>query len=156
MRMQDYDPANCSIAAALGVLGEKWTLLVLRDAFNGVRRFDEMYERIGAPRQVLSSRLSRLVDEGMLRKVPYQEPGQRRRYEYRLTEKGLDLYPILVALLQWGDRWAGDPAGPPVELLHRDCGSPVHVGLSCEDGHRLASAREVEPRPGPGARRLAG
>lgn len=156
LRVQDYDPANCSIAAALGVIGEKWTLLVLRDAFNGVRRFDEMYARIGAPRQVLSTRLSRLVDEGLLRRVPYQEPGQRRRYEYRLTDKGIELYPVLVSLLQWGDKWAGDPAGPPVELHHRDCGAPVHVGLRCEDGHQLAGAREVEPRPGPGARRVAG
>src|SRR5689334_23133173 len=109
-RIQDFSPDNCSIAATLGLIGEKWSLLVLRDVFNGVRRFDELYQRLGAPRQVLSSRLNRLVEEGLLRRVPYREPGRRQREEYRLTEKGLDLYPVLVALLKWGDTWAGDPA----------------------------------------------
>src|SRR5918995_3853076 len=104
----DYSTENCSIAASLAVLGEKWTLLVLRDAFNGVRRFEDMYQRIGAPRQVLSARLARLVEEGLLRKVPYREPGQRQRDEYRLTRMGLDLYPALVALMQWGDRHLAD------------------------------------------------
>jgi DNA-binding HxlR family transcriptional regulator len=148
----DYGAENCSIAASLGVLGEKWTLLVLRDAFNGVRRFEDLYDRIGAPRQVLSARLARLVDEGVLRRVPYREPGQRQRYEYRLTEKGLDLYPILVALMRWGDKWAAEPLGPPVTLHHRDCGAHVDLVLQCEDGHQLAGAREVRPRPGPSAR----
>jgi DNA-binding HxlR family transcriptional regulator len=127
---------------------------VLRDAFNGVRRFDDMHQRIGAPRQVLSARLARLVDEGILRRVPYREPGQRQRDEYRLTPKGLDLYPILVALMQWGDRWVGQPDGPPVTLHHRDCGAAVGLALECGEGHRLADARDVEPRPGPSARRL--
>jgi DNA-binding HxlR family transcriptional regulator len=150
----DYSTDNCSIAATLGLVGEKWSLLVLRDAFNGVRRFDDLHERIGAPRQVLSARLTRLVDEGILRRVPYREPGQRQRYEYRLTDKGLDLYPVLVALMHWGDRWAGDPAGPAIALHHRDCGAAVHLSLHCDDGHRLGGPREVEPRPGTGARRL--
>jgi len=152
----DYSTENCSIAASLALLGEKWTLLVLRDAFNGVRRFEDMYQRIGAPRQVLSARLSRLVDEGVLRRVPYREPGQRQRDEYRLTQKGLDLYPVLVALMHWGDKWAADPDGPAVTLHHRDCGSDVGLALWCADGHQLADAREVTPRPGPSARRIAG
>jgi DNA-binding HxlR family transcriptional regulator len=135
---------ECSIAASLSVLGEKWTLLVLRDAFSGVRRFEDMYQRIGAPRQVLSARLARLVDEGILRRVPYREAGQRQREEYRLTEKGLDLYPILVALMQWGDVY-GKPM-PAVRLSHRDCGATVGLELRCADGHRLASAREVTPQ----------
>ncbi|SRR6266487_4848343 len=150
--VSDFSFENCSIAAALEVLGEKWTLLVLREAFNGVRRFEDMYQRIGAPRQVLSARLTRLVDEGILRRVPYREPGQRQRDEYRLTRKGLDLYPILVALMRWGDTWAGDPAGPPVKLHHRDCGAEVHLALRCDSGHDLDGAREVHPQPGPGAR----
>lgn len=148
----DLSPENCSIAASLGVLGEKWTLLVLREVFNGVRRFEDMYERIGAPRQVLSARLARLVDEGILRRVPYREPGQRQRDEYRLTEKGIELYPILVALMHWGDRWAAEAAGPTVTLHHRDCGAEIGLLLTCAHGHELASAREVTPRPGPGAR----
>lgn len=150
----DYSTENCSIAATLALVGEKWSLLVLRDAFNGVRRFDDLHERIGAPRQVLSTRLARLVDEGILRRVPYREPGQRQRYEYRLTDKGMDLYPVLVALMHWGDRWAGDPAGPGVTLHHRGCGADIHLALQCDSGHELGGPREVEPRPGAGARRL--
>jgi DNA-binding HxlR family transcriptional regulator len=151
----DYDPANCAIGAAVGIIGERPTFLVLREVFNGVRRFDDMQRRTGIPRQVLSQRLGRLVDEGLLRRMPYQESGQRSRDEYRLTDKGLDLYPVLVSLLQWGDRYAVGPAGPPVELRHRDCGEPVHVQLSCAAGHVLDSAREVTPVPGPGARKIA-
>jgi DNA-binding HxlR family transcriptional regulator len=151
----DYDPANCAIGAAVGIIGERPTFLVLREVFNGVRRFDDMQRRTGIPRQVLSQRLGRLVDEGLLRRMPYQESGQRSRDEYRLTDKGLDLYPVLVSLLQWGDRYAVGPAGPPVELRHPDCGEPVHVQLSCAAGHILDSAREVTPVPGPGARKIA-
>ena len=151
----DYDTANCAIGAAVAVIGEKWTFLVLREAFNGVRRFDDMQRRTQAPRQILSDRLSRLVSEGMLRRVPYQERGQRSRHEYRLTEKGLDLYPVLVALMEWGDRHAVGAAGPQVLLEHRDCGEPVHLQLACRAGHVLGSAREVTPVPGPGARKIA-
>jgi len=120
-----------------------------------VRRFDDMRRRTGIPRQVLSSRLARLVDEGLLRKVPYQEAGQRSRDEYRLTGKGLDLYPVMVALMQWGDRYEAGPDGPPVLLRHRDCGEPVRLQLSCRAGHVLESARDVTPVPGPGARQIA-
>jgi len=151
----DYDTANCSIGAALSVVGEKWSFLVLREAFNGIRRFDDMQRRTAAPRQVLSSRLARLVDEGILRKVPYQEPGQRPRSEYRLTEKGIELFPVIAALMAWGDKYAAGPAGPAVELTHRDCGAPVSVHVACDEGHVLGSARDVTPLPGPGARRVA-
>jgi DNA-binding HxlR family transcriptional regulator len=153
--MLDYDTANCAIGAAVGVLGERPTFLVLREAFNGVRRFDDMQRRTGMPRQVLSQRLGRLVAEGLLRRVPYQERGQRSRDEYRLTDKGLDLYPVLVALMEWGDRYEGDADGPPILLRHRDCGEPVRLQLTCEAGHVLESAREVTPVPGPGARKIA-
>jgi DNA-binding HxlR family transcriptional regulator len=151
----DYDSANCAIGAAVDILGERPTFLVLREAFNGVRRFDDMQRRTGMPRQVLSQRLSRLVDEGMLRKAPYQESGQRSRTEYRLTEKGLDLYPVLVALMEWGDKYEVGSAGPQVLLRHRDCGEPVELQIACAAGHVLASAREVTPVPGPGARKIA-
>ena len=151
----DYDSANCAIGAALDILGERSTFLVLREAFNGVRRFDDMQRRTGMPRQVLSLRLARLVAEGLLRKVPYRQAGQRSRYEYRLTEKGLDLYPLLVALMEWGDRHALGTVGPQVLLRHRDCGEPVRLQLSCEAGHVIGSAREVTPVPGPGARKIA-
>ena len=151
----DYDSANCAIGAAVAVIGERPTFLVLREAFNGVRRFDDMQRRTGMPRQVLADRLARLVHEGLLHKVPYRDSGQRSRHEYRLTSKGLDLYPVLVALMQWGDQHAADPAGPPVLLRHRDCGEPVHLQLSCGAGHILDSARDVTPVPGPGARKIA-
>lgn len=151
----DYDTANCAIGAATKIIGERTTFLVLREVFGGVRRFDDIQRRTGAPRQVLSDRLARLVQEGLLRKVPYQQNGQRSRQEYRLTDKGLGLYPVLVALMHWGDRYEGDPAGPPVLLTHRDCGEPVRLQLTCDAGHILPSAREVTPLPGPGARKSA-
>jgi DNA-binding HxlR family transcriptional regulator len=151
----EYDTANCTIGAAVSAIGEKWTFLVLREAFNGVRRFDDMRRRTQAPRQVLSDRLSRLVADGMLRRVPYQEHGQRARHEYRLTQKGLDLYPVLVALMAWGDKYEAGPAGPQVRLTHRDCGAGVNLQLACSGGHVLASPRDVTPLPGPGARKIA-
>jgi DNA-binding HxlR family transcriptional regulator len=144
---------NCSIERALAILGEKWTFLVLREAFNGVRRFADLQSGTGAPRQVLSARLSRLVEEGLLQKVPYQEPGQRQRNEYRLTQKGLDLYPIMIALMHWGDHYVADPEGPALIITHRDCGAPVELEFRCAEGHRLAGPKEVTPRPGPGLRR---
>jgi DNA-binding HxlR family transcriptional regulator len=151
----DYDTENCTIGAALAIVGEKWTFLVLREAFNGVRRFDDIRRRIAAPRQILSDRLARLVAEGLIRKVPYREPGQRSRSEYRLTEKGLELFPLMVALLEWGNRYAVSPDGPVAELRHRDCGAPVHLELRCAEGHLVPSPREITPVPGPGARLIA-
>jgi len=143
----EFDRSACSVAGALAVVGEKWSLLVIREAFLGVRRFADFHRMLGAPRAVLTERLATLVDQGILRRVPYQEEGERQRHEYRLTEKGLDLYPALVALMQWGDRYVGEPGAVPLELQHRECGSPVHVGLECEAGHHIAGARDVRPVP---------
>ncbi len=137
----------------MGILGEKWTVVVLREIFTGVRRFADMRERTGIPRQVLTDRLTSLVDHGVLRREPYREPGARVRHEYRLTAKGLDLYPVLAAVKEWGDRYLADPEGPPLELAHRECGAEVHTELHCAEGHRVSDYREVVPRPGPGARR---
>ncbi len=148
----DVSVENCTIARAMEILGEKWTVVVLREVFTGVRRFDDMRERTGIPRQVLANRLSMLVDVGVLRKAPYREPGTRERMEYRLTDKGLALYPVLVAVREWGDRYLADPEGPPLATVHRDCGAEVRVHLRCEAGHDIASPRDVVPRPGPGAR----
>ncbi|GAA2374965.1 winged helix-turn-helix transcriptional regulator [Nonomuraea africana] len=143
---------NCSIERTLDIVGEKWTFLVLREAFSGVRRFADMQAVTGAPRQVLSARLNRLVDEGLLRKVPYREPGQRQRDEYRLTQKGLDLYPILVALMHWGDKHMADDDGPPVLLTHRGCGAALEQHFRCADGHEVEGPREVTAVPGSGAK----
>src|SRR5262245_7990893 len=149
----DWSVENCPIGRAMAVLGEKWTVVVLREVFNGVRRFDEMRERTNIPRQVLTNRLATLVEQGVLRRVPYREPGARLRHEYRLTPKGFDLYPVLAALRDWGERYLIDPGGSPLVLEHRDCGDEVHTELHCEGGHTLANPRDVIPRPGPGAHR---
>ena len=135
------------------ILGERWTIVVLREIFSGLRRFDEMRERTNIPRQVLSNRLGLLVDQGILRREPRRERGARAPCEYRLTEKGLVLYPILVAVREWGDRYMADPGGPALLTLHRECGEEVRVELRCAAGHRLSSAREARGIPGPGARR---
>ncbi|HSV37561.1 MAG TPA: helix-turn-helix domain-containing protein [Nocardioidaceae bacterium] len=147
-----YSGDNCTIGRAMTILGERWTFLVIREVFNGVRRFDDMRVRTAMPRQVLTNRLALLVDEGILRKEPYQVPGERARHEYRPTQKGLDLYPVLVAVAEWGNRYLADPEGPPIEFIHRDCDSTVHAVLECEKGHRLTEPRNVMTKAGPGAK----
>src|SRR5918996_4416560 len=119
---------NCSVARTIAVVGETWTLLVLREAFFRVRRFDQMQRNLGIARNVLADRLQSLVSHGILERVQYQD--RPPRYEYKLTQKGLDLYPTLVSLMQWGDRYACE-AGPPVELVHTDCGHVTEPVLSC-------------------------
>jgi DNA-binding HxlR family transcriptional regulator len=147
-----YSTENCTVARAMGILGERWTFVVLREIFNGIRRFDQMREHTDMPRQVLTNRLATLVDAGVLARHPYREPGERERHEYRLTPKGFDLYPVLVAVWEWGDRYMADPDGSPVEMTHRECGALVGTRLICADGHMLETPREVVTRPGPGAR----
>jgi DNA-binding HxlR family transcriptional regulator len=141
-----WDRSRCSVAGTLSVVGEKWSLLVLREAFFGVRRFADFQRVLGAPRAVLTDRLATLVEEGILRREPYQAEGERQRHEYRLTQKGIDLYPTLVALMQWGDRYLAD-GDVPVELEHKNCGGTVHLALVCDAGHELSGAREVRPVP---------
>jgi DNA-binding HxlR family transcriptional regulator len=152
----EFSVDSCTIGRAMAVLGERWTIVVLREVFSGVRRFDDMRGRTGIPRQVLTGRLATLVQHGILRREPYREPGARVRHEYRLTDKGFDLYPVLIAVREWGDAHLADPEGPPMLTVHRDCGEPVHTELHCAAGHRVTAYRDVVPRPGPGARRRAG
>ena len=147
-----YSTDNCQVARTLEVIGETGTMIVLREVFNGVRRFADMQRHSGLSRQVLTNRLATLVDHGILRRVPYQDEGARVRHEYRLTPKGFDLYPLLAALAQWGERYAADPDGVPVELEHRGCGAVARAVLVCEDGHRIDDLRDVAPRPAPAAR----
>jgi DNA-binding HxlR family transcriptional regulator len=146
-----WSTANCTVGRTMAILGERWTFVVLREVFNGVRRFEDIRRHSGIPRQVLSNRLALLVEQDVLRREPYRDPGERARHEYRLTEKGFDLYPVLVAIADWGDRYLVDPEGPPVEFTHRDCGAPVHSRLECAEGHQVERPREVVTRPGPGA-----
>jgi len=122
---------DCSIKRTLDVIGEKWTLLVLREAFYGARRFEQFLANVGCARTLLSERLATLVEHGVLHREPYREPGQRERHEYLLTEKGHDLFAALVVLMQWGDRWEAGPEGGPVVVRHRECGEPLHVELRC-------------------------
>jgi DNA-binding HxlR family transcriptional regulator len=145
----DYKGQNCSIARTLELVGERWTILVLRDAFLGVRRFDDMQRNLGVARNVLATRLERLVGEGILEKVLYQE--RPPRYEYRLTDKGLDLWPIVVELMQWGDRYAASEAGPPIVIRHRGCGGVLGERRICSGCGQPLSVRDVRAEPGPGA-----
>ena len=149
----DWSIDTCTIGRAMEILGEKWTVVVLREVFNGIRRFDDMRERTGVPRQMLANRLAMLIDHGLLRREPYREPGARQRHEYRLTAKGFDLYPVLIAVKEWGDRYLAEPQGPPLEFAHRDCGAQVYAEIHCAGGHHVTEPRDVLPRPGPGARR---
>jgi DNA-binding HxlR family transcriptional regulator len=135
---------RCSVDRALGVVGTRSAMLIMREAYYGTRKFDEFARRVGITEAVTATRLKHLCSAGLLRREPYREPGQRQRHEYRLTRKGIDLYPTLVALMEWGDRYLGE-GDAPVELEHRDCGSPVHLRLVCDAGHRLDSARDVRP-----------
>jgi DNA-binding HxlR family transcriptional regulator len=138
---------------ALEVVGERWTLLILREAFYGVRRFEVLLANVGCARNLLSARLATLVAHEVLARVPYAQAGQRERCEYRLTEKGKALYPVLLSLMAWGDRWLqAAPDRGPVEVFHRGCGAPVEVQLGCAAGHHLAGPREGEPRLRPRAR----
>jgi DNA-binding HxlR family transcriptional regulator len=136
MLRREYDDPICSIAGTLSLVGERWTLLILRDVFNGRRRFSEMQRSMGVARNVLASRLQRLVDEGILERRLYSE--QPERYEYFLTEKGLDLWPVLVSMLQWGDRHLGREGEPPIALVHKECGGALDDHRICERcGERL-------------------
>ena len=149
---RDYEGQNCSIARALELIGERWSVLIIRDAFLGIRRFEDFQNDLGVARNVLSTRLARLVDEGILEKRRYQE--RPARYEYRLTEKGIGLWPVLISLVKWGDKYAA-PAGPPRLIVHRGCGGEVNDHLSCERCGKPLEARDVEARPGPGAEATA-
>jgi DNA-binding HxlR family transcriptional regulator len=142
---RDYEGQNCSIARALEIVGERWTLLIVRDAFLGRRRFDEFQESLGISRNVLTERLGRLVDEEILERVLYQE--RPERYEYKLTEKGRDLYLALTALRQWGDRYISEKA--PTLLRTKADGRPVIAALIPE-GQAHLSMYDVELAPGPG------
>ncbi|HEY8983915.1 MAG TPA: helix-turn-helix domain-containing protein [Streptomyces sp.] len=153
MEWVEVDTGLCPVQRTLDVVGEKWTFLILRDAVNGVRRFEEFRRHLGVSEAVLSGRLRKLVDAGILRTEAYREPGARGRFEYRLTRKGWDLWPVLVALRQWGEAHAGEEAGVVLDLRHRECGGEVRVVVECVEGHGEVGPREVSARPGPGARK---
>jgi DNA-binding HxlR family transcriptional regulator len=150
---RDYPGQVCSIAKALEVVGERWSLLIVRDVLNRRRRFDELQKSLGIARNTLAARLQRLVDEDILERRAYQ--AGPTRYEYFLTEKGLDLWPALIALQAWGDRHSPTPAGPPALIVHKDCGGPVSDRGICEECGELLHARDARALPGPGLDALA-
>jgi DNA-binding HxlR family transcriptional regulator len=148
---RDLDSGACSIARTMTVLGEPWTVLVLRDLLNGLGRFDELVTHLGIARNILTRRLTTLVDAGLVETREYREPGRRARHEYRPTPAGRDLRPVLLALMAFGDRHHAGPDGPPAVVEH-DCGAPVELREVCTDGHVLGPGDRVRTVPGPGAR----
>jgi DNA-binding HxlR family transcriptional regulator len=139
----------CSVAQTLEIIGERWTMLVLRESFLGTRRFEDFTNNIGCARNILSDRLQKLVGNGILERRRYQD--RPPRFEYRLTEKGIDLYPILVTLMQWGDRYVADRRGPAIVLDHKACGHETAPELVCSHCGERVHARTMKARVGPGA-----
>ena len=152
MERKSFEDMACSVAQCLEVVGEWWSMLVVRDVFLGVHRFDEFQERLGISRNVLTQRLTKLVDAGVLCKQAYQH--NPPRYEYRLTDKGRDLWPVLTTMRQWGDRHAA-PHGPPVRVIHRACGQPVELELHCKHCGAHVTHRDVRAEPTARARQPA-
>lgn len=143
---------ECSVAKAVEVVGERWSVLILREAFLGVRRFDHMQRDLGIARNILSDRLGKLVGHGILERRQYSE--RPARFEYRLTEAGRDLYPVIVTLMAWGDKHLA-PGGPPVTLVHEPCGHEMTPALACPHCSGEVTARNVRPHAGPGLRDVA-
>lgn len=147
MRRTSFSQMDCSVAQTLEVIGEWWTLLILRDCFQGVRRFDDFQRHLGVARNVLTQRLDRLIEHGILERRQYQD--RPVRHEYRLTEKGLDLYPVLISLMEWGDRHAMDTEGPVI-LTHKACGHEGTPILACPHCGEKVHARGMRFRWKPG------
>jgi len=152
MLERTYDGQVCSIARALEVVGERWTLLILRDTVFRPRRFEDLQRSLGLARNVLTTRLQWLCDEGLLERRLYQE--HPPRYEYSQTEKAKDLIPVLAALIAWGDKYYA-PNGPPSLIRHRGCGGSIIHRLVCERCGAVLTSEDLESQPGPGARSAA-
>jgi DNA-binding HxlR family transcriptional regulator len=149
-----YEDQVCSVARGLSVVGDRWTLLIVRDAFLGLKRFQEFEANLGLPKKVLTERLQRLVDEEIFERRLYQE--RPERFEYVLTEKGRGLWRVLAHLLMWGDQHYADEAGPPRILRHRECGGRLDYSLRCKKcGTEIKDSRDVHIAPGPGLRAVA-
>lgn len=150
MRKVSFADMHCSVAQTLGIIGEWWTLLILRDCFLGIRRFDDFVERLGISRNILTLRLATLVEHGILQRRTYD--AGRERHDYLLTEKGLALWPVLTTLREWGDEWLLGPENAPVALEHKDHGHIAKARIVCDECGELLDARSVRAVPGPGTR----
>lgn len=149
MKWSTLEEERCSVARTVAVIGDRWTLLVLRDCFLRVRRFEDFQARLGVTRHVLADRLKKLVRYGVLRRVPYQE--RPRRYEYLLTQKGLDLHPVMMSIVHWGDVHMSDERGRPLLHEHKNCGKLFDPVMTCSECGEPLSAKAVHVHPGPGA-----
>jgi len=139
---KSFADMHCSVAQCLEVVGEWWSMLILRDVFLGVTRFEDIQRRLGIARNILNLRLNHLVETGVLKKVPYSD--HPPRYDYRLTDKGRDLWPVLTAMRQWGDQYAA-PDGPPVQMTHKSCGHISEAVMVCSDVVAVPGPGAVEP-----------
>jgi DNA-binding HxlR family transcriptional regulator len=148
MKWSELSDQPCSIARSVAVIGDRWTLMVLRDCFLGIRRFEDFERRLGISRSLVAERLKRLVDEGVLRREPYQD--RPLRHEYRLTDKGLALHPVIMAIVHWGDVYYAEESGPPLLHRHKACGCDFSPVTTCSECGEPLGARDVEVRPGPG------
>jgi len=150
MKWDDIQQMPCSVARALSIVGDRWTLLILRDSFLGTKRFDKFQKQIGLSRHRLTDRLNKLVEYEILRKVPYQE--KPLRHEYRLTRKGVEFYPVLMTLAKWGDNWMAGGDGAPIEYTHTACNHNMTVNICCSECGEVINPKEVIPKVGPGLR----
>lgn len=141
---------QCSLARTLEVVGDWWSPLILRDLYLGMERFDDLANDLGISRNLLTDRLAKLVEGGVVERIPYQD--RPARYSYLLTESGRELVPVLMALTAWGDRWATPDGGPPLELRHQTCGRHFTPTVSCSECGSPITMDDVEARPGPGGR----
>ena len=148
-READWPRTRCSIDAALSVVSTRSAMLIMREAFYGARKFEDFVSRVGITEAVAAARLRELTEAGLLRREPYQEPGQRTRQAYRLTGMGRDLFPALIALAQWGDKYLTGPSGPPLRWRHAGCGAPVAAEVRCAEGHDVP-VHELAVRAAPG------
>lgn len=155
MRWLDFDTEQCSVQRTLAVIGEKWTMLLIRDAANGVHRFDDFHRHVGLSEAVLADRLRTLVAQGIFETREYQEPGQRKRRAYRLTAKGWDLFPVLVALMQFGDKHLAADGDEAWQVQHKVCGHPVRAEVRCSHDGAVLTPRDTQSVPVAGARPFA-
>jgi len=148
MKLSEIGQQPCSVARTLSVIGDTWSMMIIRNAFMGIRRFDDLQKNLGVTRHVLTDRLNTLVQEEILFKAPYTE--SQKRFEYRLTQKGLDLYPILMSLIHWGDTYMDKGLGAPLHYIHKKCGHQFHPVMVCSECAEPLNAKEVEVTVGQG------